>query len=105
MIVSPKKKKCVVEVGEYKGQTHITVWRMGEFAVDVVPELQGDGSITLSPSSMLGCWDEWETTIPGELRRWDFDKQAIFGGDFEEEYKIVYYKILHGFEINGVKIG
>ena len=104
MIISPKYKKCLVEVGEYKGQLHTTVWRMGEFVVEEYPEMESDGSLTLNPSSLVGCWDEWETTIPTELRKWDFDKQPILEEDFRKNYQILHYKIIDGFEVNGVKV-
>ena len=73
MIISPKKKKCIVEVGEYKGQRHQTIWRMGEFSVNALPQTESDGSVTLDASTLLGRWDEWQTSIPTELRSWDVD--------------------------------
>ena len=104
MIISPKMKKRLVEVGEYNGQTHQTVWRMGEFLVQQVPQVESDGSIILSPSSLLGKWDEWATSIPTELRSWDVDKEAVESEDFKENYKVLHYEILDGFEVNGVRV-
>ena len=103
MIISPKKKKCIVEVGEYNGQKHQTIWRMGEFLVAELPKLESDGSIILSPLSLLGRWDEWETSIPKGLRSWDFNKEPIESEDFKKKYKVPHYKILEGFEVNGVR--
>ncbi len=104
MIISPKKKKCIVEVGEYGGQRHQTIWRMGEFSVSELPQTESDGSITLDPSTLLGRWDEWETSIPTDLRRWDVDKQPIESAEFRKNYKVLHYKILSGFEVNGVRV-
>ncbi len=104
MIVSPKYKKCVVEVGKYNCQLHATVWKMGEFTVEESLGMESDGSLTLSPSSSVGCWDEWETTIPTELRKWDFDKQPTLEEDFRKNYRILHYNIKDGFKINGVKV-
>ena len=103
MIISPKKKKCIIEVGEYNGQRYQTIWRMGEFSVDTLPQTESDGSITLDPSTLLGRWDEWETSIPTDLRSWDVDKEPIESEDFKENYKILHYKIVDGFEVNGVR--
>ena len=103
MIISPKKKKCLVEVGEYAGQRYQTTWRMGEFSVSAFPEIEYDGSITLDPLTLIGRWDEWETSIPKELRSWDNFKQPIESKDFSENYKILYFKIFNGFEVNGVR--
>ena len=103
MIISPKKKKCIIEVGEYNGHRHQTIWRMGEFSVDALPQTETDGSITLDPSTLLGLWDEWETSIPTDLRSWNVDKQPIESADFKENYKILHYKIVNGFEVNGVR--
>ena len=103
MIISPKKKKCIIEVGEYNGQRHQTIWRMGEFSVDALPQTERDGSITLDPSTLLGRWDEWETSIPTDLRSWNVDKEPIESEDFKENYKILHYKIVDGFEVNGVR--
>ena len=89
MIISPKKKRCIVEVGEYNGQKHQTIWRMGEFHVAELPKPESDGSIILSPLSLLGRWDEWETSIPRDLRSWDADKQPAESQDFSKNYKII----------------
>jgi hypothetical protein len=98
MIISPTKMKCVVEIGQYHQQTHTTIWRTGEFSVDELPKTDSDGTITLDPSTLLGCWDEWETTIPPELRSWDFDRQSIENEDFKKHYKILHYKIVNGYK-------
>ena len=103
MIISPQKKKCIVEVGEYNGERYQTVWRMGEFSVNELPQLESDGSVTMDPSTLIGRWDEWETTIPTTLRSWDIDKQPIESEDFKNSYKVLHYKILNGFEVNGVR--
>ena len=100
MIISPEKKKCLIEIGEYEGKTYKTVWRMGEFSVDKLPEEESDGSITLDPSTLIGCWDQWETEIPSQLRGWDFDMQPIGDKDFLAKYKVKYYKIFDGYRIN-----
>jgi hypothetical protein len=103
MIISPKRKKCIVEVGEYNGERHQTIWRMGEFSVSSLPKEESDGSITLDPSTLVGRWDEWETSIPTDLRSWDVDKQPVESEAFKANYKIKHYKILNGFEVNGVR--
>ncbi len=103
MIISPKNKKSIIEVGDYNGQSHTTIWRMGEFLVDELPKVESDGSVILSPLTLLGCWDEWETTISTDLRTWDFDKQPIENEDFKKSYKIIHYKILDGYVVNGIK--
>ena len=76
---------------------------MGEFSVDALPQTESDGSITLDPSTLLGRWDEWETSIPRDLRSWNVDKEPIESEDFKENYKILHYKIVDGFEVNGVE--
>ena len=69
---------------------------MGEFSVDATPQTESDGSITLEPSTLLGRWDEWETSIPTDLRSWDVDKEPIESEDFKENYKIVHNKLWMG---------
>ena len=66
---------------------------MGEFSVSELPQLESDGSVTMDPSTLIGRWDEWETTIPTTLRSWDIDKQPIESEDFKNSYKVLHYKI------------
>ena len=75
---------------------------MGEFVVEDLSEMKSDGSVTFNPSSLVEFWDEWEATIPAELRKWDVDKQPILEEDFGKNYRIFYYNILDGFEVNEV---
>ena len=103
MIISPKKMKQILEIGEYKSQIYKTIWRTGEFLVDKAPVAESDGSVILNPDTLLSLIDEWETTIPTFLRSWDFDNQPILSEDFKKNYRVIHFKILHGYEINGVR--
>ena len=98
MIISPKKRNALLKLANTMARTPNNL-EDGEFSVDALPQTESDGSITLDPSTLLGRWDEWETSIPTDLRSWNVDKEPIESEDFRENYKILHYKIVDGFEV------
>ena len=67
MIISPKKRNALLKLANTMTETPNSL-EDGEFSVDALPQTESDGSITLDPSTLLGRWDEWETSIPTDLR-------------------------------------